>query len=107
LLWFLYWGCKTNQRVIPFGYLLWQLVQNNQGPPLCFLSPSVSIRDDEGPGDCGSGVFIAEEVDGAEGERSGDTTIVSIDTLGELLPNLGLFSSATDISGFVEHQLLN
>jgi hypothetical protein len=66
--------------------------------PLCvFWSPSVSIRDDEGPGDCESGVFIAEEFDGAEAEGSGDTTIVSIDTLGELFPNLRLFSSATDI----------
>jgi hypothetical protein len=109
LLWFLYWGCKTNQRVIPFGYLLRLLVQENQGPPPpgVFWSPSVSVRDDEGPGDCGSGVFTAEEVDAAEAEGSGDTTTVNVDTLGNLLPDLGLFSSAADISGFMEYQLLN
>ena len=76
-------------------------------PPLCFLSPSVSIRDDKGPGNCGSGVFTAEEVHEAEAEGSGDTTIVNTDTLGELFTDLGLFSSAADISGFMQYQLLN
>jgi hypothetical protein len=76
--------------------------------PLCvFWSPSIPIRDDEGPGNCGSGVFTAQEVDGAEAEGSGDTTIVNTDTIGELFPDLGLFSSAADISGFMEYQLLN
>lgn len=32
---------------------------------------SVSTSDAEGPGGCGSGVFIAEEVDGVGDERSG------------------------------------
>jgi hypothetical protein len=61
----------------------------------------------EGPGDCGSGIFTGVEVDAAEAEGSGDTTIVNADTLGDLLPDLRLFSSAADISGFMEYQLLN
>jgi len=61
----------------------------------------------EGPGDCGSGIFTAEEVDAAEAEGSGDTTIVNADTIGDLLPEMGLFLSAADISGIIEYQLLN
>ena len=56
LLLLLYLGCTTNQRGIPFGYLL---LQGHQGPILCF-----------------SGVFVAEEVDGVGEKGSGDTTIV-------------------------------
>jgi hypothetical protein len=44
---------------------------------------SDSTRDAEGPGDCGSGVFIAEEVDGVGDEGSGDTIMVDVDTLVE------------------------
>jgi hypothetical protein len=55
----------------------------------------------------GSGVSKAEEVDGAEAERLGDTTIVNIETLEDLLPGLGLFLSPADISGFMEYQLLD
>jgi hypothetical protein len=40
LLLFLYLGCKTNQRNVPFGYLLYLLVQGHQGPLLCFLESS-------------------------------------------------------------------
>jgi hypothetical protein len=37
LLLFLYLGCVTNQRSIPFGFLLQLLVEGCQGPFLCFL----------------------------------------------------------------------
>jgi hypothetical protein len=40
LLMLLYFGCTTNQRSIPLGYLLHQLVQSHQGLPLCFLESS-------------------------------------------------------------------
>jgi len=33
-----------------------------------FWSPSVSMRDGEGPGDCGSGAFTAEKADGILGK---------------------------------------
>jgi hypothetical protein len=45
---------------------------------------SVSIRDAEGPGECGSEVFIAQEVDGIGDKGSGVTT-VDVET------NLGAF----------------
>jgi hypothetical protein len=37
-------------------------------------------RDAEGPEDCGSGVFIAAEVDGVGDQGSGDITMVAIGT---------------------------
>ena len=33
----LYMDCITNQRTIPFGYLLYLQVQGHQDPFLCFL----------------------------------------------------------------------
>jgi len=36
--------------------------------------------DAEGPGDCGSGVFIAEEADGLGDMQSGNNTSVNVDT---------------------------
>jgi hypothetical protein len=51
------------------------------------------VRDAEGPGDCGSGVFIAEEV-GVLYKRPGDTTTVDADTLEALfqdVPEICLF----------------
>jgi hypothetical protein len=53
----------TNQRSIPFGYLLHLLVQGHQSPLLCF-----------------SGVFIAEVFDGVGDKGSGDTTKVNVET---------------------------
>jgi len=41
---------------------------------------SVSTWDAEGPGDCGSAVFIAEELDGAGEKWSRDTTMVDVAT---------------------------
>jgi hypothetical protein len=41
---------------------------------------SVSTRDAEGPGDCGSAVFIAEEFDGVGEKGQRDTTMVDIAT---------------------------
>jgi len=46
-------------------------VQGHLGPLLVFGVSSISTSDAEGPGDCGSGVFIAEEVDGVGDEGSG------------------------------------
>jgi hypothetical protein len=46
---------------------------------LCAVSLNFT-RDAEGPEDCGSGVFIAAEVDGVGEQGSGDTTMVDIGT---------------------------
>jgi len=54
----------------------------------------------EGPGECGSGVFIAEGVDGVGDMRLGDSTVVVAETLLEVfLLNVGLLSSAAEVSG--------
>jgi hypothetical protein len=45
-----------------------------------------------GPGDCASGVFIAEEIDEL-GNRSGDTTTVNAETLLEAFLNMSLRSA--------------
>jgi hypothetical protein len=42
---------------------------------------SVCNRHAEGPGDCGRGVFVAEEVDGVGDKGLGDTTMVDAETL--------------------------
>jgi hypothetical protein len=57
-------GCKTNQRSIPFGYLLPVLDQDNRGPLQCFLE-----------------VFIAEEFDAVGHKASGDMTTVDVQVL--------------------------
>jgi hypothetical protein len=45
--------------------------------PFCVCQvSSVSTRDAEGPGYCGSGVFTAEQVDAVGDKGSGDTTMV-------------------------------
>jgi hypothetical protein len=63
---------------------------------------SVSTRIAEGPGDCGSGVFIAEEVDGIGDRVSGDNHNGRCrDTLAGTsvgLPDLGLFSVTAEVS---------
>jgi hypothetical protein len=41
----------------------------------------VCTRHAKGPGDCGRGVFVAEEVDGVGNEGSEDTTMVNAETL--------------------------
>jgi hypothetical protein len=108
LLLLLYLGCTTNQRSIPFGYLLQLLVQGHQGLICVFWSSSISTRDAEGPGNCGSGVFVAEEVEVAGDKGSGSTTCR--DTLegvfGEL-SRLRLFSSTAEVSGFLKCQHLD
>jgi len=71
LLLLLDFGCIADQRSIAFGYLIHLLVQRHLGSLLFFGDSSVSTSDAEGPGGCGSGVFIAEEVDGVGDERSG------------------------------------
>jgi hypothetical protein len=65
--------CTTNQRSIPFGYLLHLLVHSHQGRHLLF-----------------SGVFVAEEVDGVGDKGSGDITLVDMATLLEASLNISL-----------------
>jgi hypothetical protein len=71
LLLLLDFGCVTDQRSTAFGYLIHLLVQRHLCPLPFFGVSSISTSDAEGPGDCGSGVFIAEEVDGVVVEGSG------------------------------------
>jgi hypothetical protein len=66
---------------------------------------SISTRDAEGPGDCGSGVFIAVEI-GVGDKGSGNTTMVDAETLLEVYGTI-LASSTAKVSGFTEYQLLN
>ena len=93
-------GCTTNQRSIPLGYLLHMLSQGYQGPILHFLELFSAHSDAERSGDCGSGVFIADEVEWSWRQRvtryyNGQCQ----DTLTKPL-NLGLFSSTSQVSGF-------
>jgi hypothetical protein len=79
----IYFGCTTNQRSIPFGCLLQLLVQGIRDP-FCFCFSGVSSvfpRDAAEPGECGSGVFVTEEVRGAGDKASGDTARVCVETL--------------------------
>jgi len=66
--------CTNNQRSIPFGYLLHQLVQDYQGP-LTF-----------------SEVFIAEEADGVTDKESAYTTMFDVQTLLEACLKMSLRS---------------
>jgi len=52
--------------------------------------PAVSTRDAKGPGDCWSGVFIAEEVGRVGDKGSGDTTVVNLGTLMNAILNAGI-----------------
>jgi hypothetical protein len=65
----LYLGCATYQRSI-----LLQLLVDGCQESLSISSgvSSVSTKEAEGPGGCGSGVSIAEDVDGVREKRSGD-----------------------------------
>jgi len=74
-------SCTTNQRGIPFGYLLHLLVQGHQHLVLCSLEYLQFL-----PGDHNSdnlGVFIAEEDHAAQDKGSGYKTTVD-STLGGL-----------------------
>jgi hypothetical protein len=76
---------------------------------------SVSTRNAEGPRDCGSGVFTAEQDNGAGGKGSGDNIAIDVETCLEVLmevidvkhPTKGLFSSTANRLGFLEYQLLD
>jgi hypothetical protein len=78
---------------------------------LCLWSLSVSTRDGEGPGDCVQKVFIAEEdewVVGGGGGRGYHNSRCR-DRLGGLFGGLldeGLFSSFSEVSRSLPHQLL-
>jgi hypothetical protein len=67
---------------IPVGYLLQMLIQWHQCPLVHFLPGMLK--------DCGSGVFIAEEVVGVGDIDSVDIIAVDVDMLGGL-PDMGLF----------------
>ena len=63
-----------------------------------------------GPGDCGSGVFTGEEIDGVGDTGSRDTTTVDVQTLLKVFledPHLGLFLSTVEVPEFLEYQLLD
>jgi hypothetical protein len=47
-------------------------------------SSSISTRQAKGSGECGSGVFIAEKVDGVGDMGLGDSTMVNAETLLEV-----------------------
>jgi hypothetical protein len=53
-------------------------------PSLLSRVTSVSTGDAEGSEGCGSGVFRAEEVDGAADKASGNTATVNLETLVEV-----------------------
>ena len=93
---FLQLGCTTNHRSIPLAYLLHMLSQGYQGPILYFVKLFSDHSDAERSGDCGSGVFIADEVRD-KGSRS--TTMVNVKTLLPKPLNLGLFSSTSQVPG--------
>jgi hypothetical protein len=76
------------------------LSQGYQGPILYFLELFSVHSDVERSGDCGSGVFIADEVDGAGDKGSQSTTMVNVKTLLPKPLNLGLRSSTSQVSGF-------
>jgi hypothetical protein len=69
------------------------------------LFSAVPAWDSEGPGDCGSRVFIAEDDDGIGDKGSADTRTVSVRTLLEDL-ELGLFPSNAEVSKFLDYQLM-
>lgn len=48
--------------------------------PVVSEIPSVFTRNAEGPEVCGSGVFIAEGVDGAKDKGSGNTIMFNVET---------------------------
>ena len=80
----LHLGCTNNHRSTPFVYLLCCC-------GIRFLSLFVCVcvwgnllsyySDAEGPGDRGSGFFIAEEADGVGDKGSGNNTSVDVETL--------------------------
>jgi len=55
------------------------------GSSLSFGVSSVSVRDAERLGSCGTGVFIGAEVDGGGGKESGVTREVDVETLLETI----------------------
>ena len=66
---------------------------------------SVSIRNAQRAGACGSGVFIAQEVDGVEDKGSEDTTNQRRDTLRGLVENVPQISMLMLFSGFMHCEL--
>jgi hypothetical protein len=50
------------------------LVEGHKWPIVCFVVSSVSTWDAEEPGDCGTGVFIAEEGNRVGGKGSAEVS---------------------------------
>jgi hypothetical protein len=96
-------GCTTNHSSNPIGHLVQLLVLSLL--PLFSVASAVSTRDAEGPGNCGSGDFIAAEVDRVGSEGSGYIATVAVETWRPKLADLELSSSSEYISGFLEYQL--
>jgi len=67
-------GYTTNQNIL-LGYLHQLLVQRCQSPFLYFLNSLQFLPRMLRPGECGSEVFIAEEVDGGGDKGLISTTI--------------------------------
>jgi hypothetical protein len=78
----LYFDSTTNQRSIPFGYLLHLLVQNQQGTLLF------------------SGVFIDEEVDGIGDRGSEHNTTVDDQTISNVFSNMSLTTACFNNEAF-------
>jgi len=63
---------------------------------------SLSMRDTEGPGHCGSGVFIREELDGVGDKGSDNTTTAHAWTLFEaLLKDFQAWHLSIQIKGII------
>jgi hypothetical protein len=73
--------------------------------PFFSVVSAVSTRDAVGPGNCGSGDFIAAETDRVGSEGSGHTTTLAVQTLRPKLADLEPPSSSEYISEFLEYQL--
>jgi hypothetical protein len=100
-------GCTTNQRHIPFN-ISFSCWFRDIGETFWVLRVfSDSTRDAKGPGDCGSGVFIAEEAGVGDKESRDSHSNQCRDMLGGTsvgLPFLGLFSSTAKILGYPMYQ---
>jgi hypothetical protein len=92
---------------IPFGYLLHLMVQGHEDPYLFFLVSLQFLPGRLKDQETGSGAFTAENIDGLQHKDSGGTTVNVETLLKSFRPDYKLFSSTRDISGFMEHQLLN
>jgi len=69
----LHLGCTTNQRSIPFGYLLQLLVQGHKYSLVCFVEFLRFLPGMQKNQETGTGTGTAEEGDGVGDKVSPDT----------------------------------